>query len=184
MNIKIALSAMSIVSALALMSGTTFAVFTSAASNDNNTVGAGTMVLNVNDQAPTSTPVFTVAGMAPGSHEDRVIKLSNTGTVGANTVSLTSITHSTSTSPHDLGDVLTLNIYDNNGGTPNVIDGTNTLLGTAHITSAAWSNVSLGFGLAPSTSHNVIARVVLDNSADDTFQGANSTFTLNFLASQ
>lgn len=183
MNRKIALSAISILSTLALVGGATFAAFSSSATNPGNTFGAGTLVLNING-APgsSSSPKFTIANAYPGQVETQVIVLSNSGTVPSSTTKLTSIAHSTSTSP-DLGDKLTLELWDDVNGDDN-IDGGDVMRGSAHITDPAWSNIDLGFGLTAGGSHQLIARVTFDAGANDTYQGSNSTFDFNFQANQ
>lgn len=184
MNKKILMSGVSILSALALVGGGAFALFTSTASNNGNTFGAGNMQLRINGAAGSaSTTLFTVSNIAPGQQQTQVITLSNTGSVASSATKLASIAHGTSTTP-DLGDKLTLDLYDdvNNDG---VLNGGDLLRGSAHITDPAWNNIDLGFGLAASGgSHNVIAQITFDGTADDTFQGTNSNFNLNFQTNQ
>lgn len=182
MNRKIFFSLVSICSVVGMVSGSALAVFTSSASNNGNTFGAGNLVLNINGAAgATSSPVFTVGSIAPGYTTTQVITLSNTGSVAASSVVLTSIGHSGSTP--DLGDKLSLQIYDDNGN--GILDGGDVLRGSAHITDPAWSSINLGFGLAASGgSHQILAVVTFDSDADNSFQGTSSTFDLNFQANQ
>jgi len=190
MNKKIFFSSISIISALALMAGSTFAVFTSAASITVNTFGAGTLVLTINNSAgSTSTPVFNVTGATPRDVTNtQVLNLRNTGTVNSFTTTLTGIAVTpTVTVPAtpNLGDKLDLELW-NDVNDNNVIDpGTDTQIGlTAPLTAAQWTNLSLGFGINAGSHHKVLARITFNNTADDTYQGSSASFNLSFQASQ
>lgn len=184
LNRKIGFSILSIAAAFAVMGGAAYAAFSSVASNNGNTFGAGNLVLRIDGSAgDASTPKFAVTNAFPGQVVDQPITLSNTGTVPSTTTVLSSIGHSTTSTP-DLGDKLTLEIWDDVNG-DGAIDGGDVQKGSAHITDGAWSNISLGFGLAASGgTHKIVARVTFDADAGNTFQSSNSTFSLNFQTNQ
>lgn len=184
-NRQIAFSLLSIFAVLTLVSGVTFALFSSAASNNGNTFGAGTLTLKINGAGgSSSTPVFNVSSAAPGDTSSQVIELSNAGTIAAASTKLTSIGLTPSpTPPPNLGDKLTLDLYNdvNDNGS---IDGGDTLINSAHLTDASWTNLSLGFALTASGHHKVIAKITFDSDADNTYQGTGASFNFNFLANQ
>ncbi|OGK18147.1 hypothetical protein A3D80_02705 [Candidatus Roizmanbacteria bacterium RIFCSPHIGHO2_02_FULL_40_13b] len=183
MNRQILFSLISIVSVVGMVGGSAFAMFSSTATNDGNTFGAGTLVLEIDGEPGSgSSQKFIVTDIAPGESETQMLALSNTGSIDATSVVLSSIGH-TGSSP-DLGDKLTLRMYDDNGTTVGVFDGGDTLRGTAHITDGAWSNISMGFGLLTGETHNVFAVVTFDSDADNSYQGMSSFFDLNFQANQ
>jgi len=69
MNKKIALSGLSIVAALTLMGGATFAAFTTTATATDNTFSTTTPTLTISTDGThfgTSEPGFTVGGLVPG----------------------------------------------------------------------------------------------------------------------
>ena len=94
---------------------------------------------------------------------------------------MTNITHSGSLP--DLGDKLNLEIWNDVDGSGTINPG-DTLQGNAVITSGAWSNIPLGFGLNASGTHQIVAKVTFDPSSGDSFQGTTSSFNLNFQANQ
>lgn len=180
-NKKIALSILSIAAALTVTGGAAYAAFTSEASNNGNTFGSGNMVLNLNGQpGGSSTPVFSVLNGTPGVATVQPITLSNTGSVGASSVVLSSINVGGSTT---LGDNLTLNIY-NDVDDSNTLTPGDTLQGSAHVTDPVWNNIPLGFGLPAGASQGIIAELVFDSTAPNSVQGLNTAFNLNFQASQ
>lgn len=185
MNSKIALSGLSILAALAIVGGATYAAFSSAASNTGNTFGAGSLTLKINGfGGSTSTPIFSVSNAAPGSSSGPLLlNLSNTGTVNGSTTKLTGIDVTPSGDPPNLGGKLTLTLYndvDDNG----TLTGPDTVIGSAHLTDPAWTNLSLGFGLAAGTDHGVLALLSFDSDADDSYQGTGVNFNLNFKLDQ
>lgn len=184
MNKKILFSLVSICSVVGMVTGSALAAFTSSATNSGNTFGAGSLTLSVAPNGgSTSTPAFIVTDIAPGQSREQALILTNSGSIAATSVMLKNIEHTGSTP--DLGDKLTLNLYDDNGTTPNVFDVGDTLKGSAHITDAAWTNIPLGFGLTALTgTHTVIAVVTFDADSDDTYQGKTSAFNLVFQANQ
>jgi len=185
MNNKLLVSAISITSALALMGGVTFALFSSTASNAGNTFGAGTMTLNINSfGGSTSSKIFNISNAKPTDvFGPQILNLSNTGTVGAATSTLTSITVSPSGSPN-LGDKLNLELWRdlNDDG---LINGVDTQIGVSKpLTDAQWTGLNLGIPLAVGANMKVLARITFDSSADYTYQGTSVTFDFNFRADQ
>ncbi|MCL5438793.1 MAG: CalY family protein [Patescibacteria group bacterium] len=177
------MSMMSIFSVLTLMSGAAYAAFSSTASNNGNTFGAGSISLTINGSSGSgSSPVFNVPGAAPGQIFTQPIILANAGSDASNKTKLVNINHGTGTSP-DLGNKLTLQIYDDVDGN-GILDGSDPLRGSAHVTDGAWSNIDLGFGLSAGGAHRIFAVITFDSDADNTYQGANSNFNLNFETSQ
>lgn len=193
MNKRIVVSGISIVSALSLMVGSAFAAFTSSATNNGNTFGAGDLVLNINGAAGSaSTKLFDVPSLAPGHSVSQVIVLKNSGSIDSVNTVLSSIEHNTTTSPYDLGDKLILQLIDDPNKDDTVVNGVvvdpgsadDVVRGNAAITNTAWNNIDLGFGLTAGAEHYVWAQVTFDPSADNNYQHAASTFGLNFQTSQ
>jgi hypothetical protein len=186
MNKSIVFGIVTTFAVLAIIGGVAFANFSSSVSNNANTFGSGTLVLKVNDQAPTSTAVFTLPNEVPGFTATQVLDLKNTGSVGAATTVLTGIT----VTPHavgDLGDVLTLSLVkdtDNDG----VVDGGEPVILSAHLTtggsSSAWTNLPLGFALPSLGSQKVLATITFDSGAGDAYQGKSVSFDFSFIANQ
>lgn len=89
MNTKIALSALSILTALSLMGGATFAYFSDAGTSSANTFSTGTLILKLTDSNETDqdsvTASFGSSTLVPGSCTgNQTLNLQNTGTVAAN----------------------------------------------------------------------------------------------------
>lgn len=194
MNKQILLGLLSIFAVVALVGGTTFALFQSNASNNGNTFGAGTLVLNIKD-APgsTSTPLFTVTKAMPGDSFTQVIKLSNTGNIAIRNGSLilTKIDLTPTPASPDLGGKLNLELWkdNNNNGIIEPGAGGDTLIGAIQpLTNSLWTGLDLGFGLSAfgeaGASQNVIAKITFDTSADSTYQSASDTFNFNFTSEQ
>lgn len=182
MNRKIALSAISIVGALSIMSGATFAAFTSDASNNGNTFGAGDMVLRINGQAGSgSTPVFGVAGAVPGNSYTQKLTLVNDGPT-ASFVKVVSIDLGGANT--DLANKLTINFFndiDDNG----VFDPGEADLGSAHLNDAGWTNFTLpGVTISAGGTYRLGAKLTFDADADNTYKGKSMVFNLNFQEGQ
>ena len=190
MNKSIVLGLLSIFAVVAVVGGVAFANFSSSATNTGNTFGSGTLVLNINGTNPTSSPKFAVIKAVPGYSETQVFTLSNTGTVGAATTTLTGIT--VPAAAGNLGDVLTLSLFmdnDNDG----IFDTGETPIFSNHLTtlgsSSAWTGKPLGFGLAasgvvPGDSEKVFAVLTFDAGAGDEYQGKTVSFDFTFQANQ
>lgn len=165
-----------------LMGAGTFAAFSSSASNNGNTFGSGTLVLAIDGFGGSGSPAkFTVSEAKPGDVNVQVIDLSNVGSIGAGSVTLTGI--GVTPAGPSLGDVLTLELFNDvdNSGT---INGGDIAIGTAHLTDSGWTNLPLGFGLPASGHHKVIARLTFDSAANDSYQNQSVSFNFNFVANQ
>ena len=182
-NRRIIASGLSIVSALAVMGGATFAFFSSSATSNANTFGTGDLVLKINGAAGIATGPFAVTGAAPGTSSTQKLKLSNTGSVAASSVKVNLITMGGANPT--LGDVLTLEFF-NDANDDGIQDGGETVLGTAHLTDGVWTNYTLpGVTVAGSGgTYNLGATVTFDSGADNSYQGNNATFSIEFVATQ
>lgn len=90
-NKKIALSAMSILSALAIMGGATFAYFSDTGTSSQNTFSSGTLNMKLSDADQTDQDnVGGTWGLnsAPGDTFTGILNIKNTGNVAANHVEL------------------------------------------------------------------------------------------------
>jgi len=191
-NTRIAMSAVSIVTSLALMSGAAFAAFTAQATNTGNTFTAGTMtlLLNPTNNMSQTTPLFTVAGFMPGQSKAALITLKNNGSVDASHVVLHAINNNPGTK--DISPMLNLTLINDPSGDDTINNGNRVdpsgddgvIAGPTVITSTGWNDFDLGFALAQAASHQIVAVVTFDSSANDTFQGANTSFDLTFQANQ
>ena len=181
MNRRILFSLVSICSVVGMVSGSALAAFTSSASNNGNTFGAGSLVLSINAAlGASSTPVFTVTNAAPGDVSPiQTLTLKNEGSVAASTVTLTGITVGGNTTLAD-NLILELAVDDNGNG---LIDGGETV-GTFPLTNSFWTPRPLGFGLAGGASKSVLVRITFDIAAPDAVQGVSTSFNFNFQASQ
>lgn len=181
MNRRIIFSLISIASVVGMVGGSALAAFTSTASNNGNTFGAGSLTLSINTATgSSSTPVFAVTNAAPGDVSAiQTLNLKNEGSVLANTVTLTGI---------DLGGDATLanNLVlelavDNNGN--GLIDPTETV-NNQSLSHGSWTGLVLGFPLAGGASKPVLARITFDAGAPNSVQGTSASFNFNFQASQ
>jgi len=187
------MSAVSIVTSLALMSGAAFAAFTAQATNTGNTFTAGTMtlLLNPTNNMSQTTPLFTVAGFMPGQSKAALITLTNNGSVDASHVVLHSIANTPGTP--DISPKLNLTLINDPSGDDTIVNGQrvdgvsgddSVIAGPTVITSTGWNDLDLGFPLAQTLSHHLVAVVTFDSSADNSLQGASTSFDLTFQANQ
>lgn len=184
MSPKIILSTLSIFASLTLVGTGAYAAFSSTASNNGNTFGAGSLTLAINGFGGSGSPAkFTIANAGPGDVSPfQLFDLSNVGSVAVASVKLTSI-DVTPTGPVNLGDKLTLDLYNDIDG-DGIFSGPDTLIKSAHLTDGTWSSLPMGFGLTPSGTHGILARIIFDSDANDTYQGAGVSFNLNFQGDQ
>lgn len=174
-----------------MMGAASFAAFTSANTNTGNTFGAGTLTLEINGSAPTSTGVFTTSDAKPGDVVGpKILDLKNTGSVDASDIILTGITVNptvptvtpTPSPLPNLGDVLTLQLYNDDGTTPGVVDIGDHLLGQAHLTSAGWTSLDLHIPLAHGATVQLLAVITFDSGAGNVYQGTGVSFDMTFQA--
>lgn len=183
LNRRIGFSLLSIAAAFAVMGGAAYAAFSSVASNNGNTFGAGDLVLKINGVGGSaSTPVFGIAGAVPGSVNSTKITLTNTGSVDAPVVSLAGIDISGATPT--LAGQLNLKIFidtNDNGA----LDGGETVVGDGNLNDPAWTNhVLSGVSLPHGGTAKLGGQITFSSDAGNEFQGANVAFNLNFKASQ
>lgn len=182
---QIIFSVVIITGVLVAVAGSTGALFTSTASNQGNTFGAGTLILTINNvPGNASSPIFNIENAAPGDSVDQVLTLKNEGTISASSLLMTSVevidnVPATST---NLGEVLTTYIWedtDNDG----VIDaGEPTWVNGIHLNSIP-PNLNLG-SLASGQMRNFKIKLVFDIGAGNEYQGESISFNFNFQANQ
>lgn len=205
---RIGLSIMSILGALALLSGATFAFFTDTASSNANTFGAGSLDLDIANNSPTGSftdnvsATFAISNMAPGQTDAQVVNLSNQGTIDIAEIAMGFVSNSTddvaTPDGSDLRNVLTLEVRE--GG---IDDGATCSGGTADRTSAidaakgdgngvltfkefdGGTFDSLGIALTASgATIPVCIEVGMLSTAGDIYQGDSATATFNFIGHQ
>ncbi len=182
---KILLSFLTIAAVLVAVSGATTALFTSTASNNGNTFGAGTLVLKINGAPGSgSTSVFNISNAAPGYSENQVLTLQNTGSVAASNLLLTGVTvnDNISSTTANLGNVLTAYIWEDTNGNGVIDDGEPTWINGTHLT-AIGSNINLGPLGVGATRHFKI-KLTFDQGAGNEYQGESISFNFNFQANQ
>jgi len=195
MNNKIVLGLISIFAVVALVGGVAVATFSSAASNNSNTFGTGTLVLNINGlPGSTSSAVFTTGNSGnkkPGESVTQGLDLHNSGSLDSANVFLTGIDVFPTPTPGgtlgNLADKLTLTIWDDLDNN-DVINAPEAEIHTAHLNAASWTNKDLLFGLTHNgtvgDTHHLKATLLFDSDAGDTFQGTSVSFDFNFQISQ
>jgi hypothetical protein len=186
MNKKIIMSALSIVSALTITGGATYAAFFAEASNTGNSFASGELTMDLLVDGSNATPAFSITNAKPGDVFDKQITLRNTGSMAATSTSIIGVESTSAPTSPDLSDKLLLTIY--NDLTGNGLDGGDPIIkGPLALNDVAWeTSQTLGFGLASGLgTHAVIARVTFDPTADNTYQGKSTgLFKFNFRADQ
>ncbi len=183
MNSRILVSLLTMALAVTVVTGGAYALFSAQATNEGNTFGSGTLSLVINPNAsPFPTPVFTVANAAPGDVFDQAIELKNTGTINASVVkTLLPVLSGNS----ELASVLTIKYYDDVGSVPGAFDGTDVVLGSAHLDDAGWNGFTLpGISITSGGSRTIRALLTFDSTADNSYQTKSMTFSLGFQANQ
>lgn len=210
-NKKIALSLISIVAALSIMGGATFAFFSSSGTSTDNTFASGTLRLfldDVNETAVDGTVVgsITASGFAPGQSTSGFVSLDNDGSISFAEVEM-GIDTSITANPDATGDMSSVLILEEvrfDDATPDsaCVGGANIAstidaqvgnsdgtLRLSEFDDGAGTNVYDAFpGIAAGDTRNVCFVVRFESTAGNEFQGdtANSaiTFTANQDASQ
>jgi len=207
-NKKIALSAMSILSALAIMGSATFAFFSSSATSSDNTFASGTLNLLVDDNneitpAPSVTGSLSISNFAPGQSTSGFISLHNGGSIPIAEVELGADTTETADpgANSDMRNVLSLTVLVDDGtpdtscaGGENVTGAIDLAVGnnSSPLTLAEFDDggtdvydaLLTGTGLAAGTTRNVCFTVTFDSGATDIYQGDAVNTTFNFTANQ
>lgn len=187
MNTRIAMSGLSIVAALAMMSTSALAAFTATATNTGNTFGTGTLVLNINSGTNgTSTGVFTnITNFLPGTSSTvQHLLLKNTGSIPMNTVSVTGVNLADGSDSNLAGTVhLKMWVDADHDGT---INGTEAVLADKTLSDATWNNLAIPGATIPATTGqlDVAAMLVFPDTTDQTLQGKSVTFSIGFQGNQ
>jgi len=183
MNKKIALSLLSIVSALAIVGGATFAFFSDSGTSTQNVFSSGTLDLKLSDDTPEIiqddvTASFGASDLAPGDcTEAQELRLRNSGTVNGNHVDITASNSDGTFAAFLRIDSLT---YDSVDVTGNITE--NGGDGNSFLDLVDWTNDSDGLhnlGLTDlDTDHPLSIVVCLDESAGNSEQGGSDTLNL------
>ena len=184
MNRNIVISILSIIASLSLMSGATYAYFSSTATNTDNTFSSGTLVLaltDTNDTEPGNIQAtFGATGMGPGDCSgDQVLTLENNGTVAGHHVEIAA-------SNSDAVLASTLRIQKLQFDSINLLTGLGASAGDPTIKDLADLAAS-GYDDIPMTDfsdHTITMDVCLDSSATDAVQGLSNTLNLTFTLNQ
>ncbi len=192
MNKKIFFSAISVVAALALMGGATFAFFSSSATSTGNIFASGTLALKLDDTDET-TPAATVtasigaSNLAPGGTVSGFISMHNDGSIAIQHVDLSGT--ETATSVPDLATKLqftSVKLGDDNTCSTGTSDITASLI--AAIGGNTLDKLNLTEydlpGLAVSATKYVCMTLTFDPLADNTFQGKSITEKFTFVGDQ
>jgi spore coat-associated protein N len=200
-NKKIAASALSIVTALSLMGGATYAFFSDTGTSSANSFATGTLNLKLSDAAvnggtletdqDTVTSSFGSDTLIPGSCTGvQTLNLKNSGTVAANhaEVHLTAnaVTDAGTPANPDIDAFLRINSlnYDGGGSLLGLITDTN---GNTWVDLDDWENVANAGVLDnlaltdTGVNHPLTMDVCLNSTADNTVQGDSvlTTFTID-----
>ncbi len=187
-NRRIIASGLSIVSALAVMGGATFAFFTSTASSTDNVFASGNMTLQLDDNddvTPASTidASFGDGDLAPGDTTSGFISMHNGGNIAIAEVNLGS--NQTVTSSPDLA--TRLNITSAKIGNDSTCSTGDVNISGSFTTLAALDAADLDLpssALAPGATRYLCLTFQFDPTSDDTFQGKTITETFTFVGHQ
>lgn len=184
-NRKILISGISILSALMLMGGATYAFFSSSATSTNNVFGAGTLTLLLDDNNEQSAAAITASfgdTLAPGASTSGFISMHNSGSINIAKVKLGTL--ETVTSTPDLAGKLNITaatIGDNQtcSTNPHSVTGLTTL-GALNGTTISMNNSDIAAG----GTKYLCMTFTLDQGTDNTYQGKSITETFNFEGDQ
>lgn len=195
-NRKIAMSAVSIMTALALAGGATFAFFSDTGSSTGNIFSAGSLILQLDDenQEFSDSVSASIGGsdMAPGDSESGFISLHNEGSIDAAEVVLgaTQTLNDNGEDGSDLADVLNLTVGTD---TDNLCVDPTDLTGTI---AAAIGNNSLPLTLKELVDEDYNAlpglgadyflclTATMQSTAGNEYQGDSKTVNFDFTANQ
>jgi spore coat-associated protein N len=192
MNKRIAFGGISIIAALALMAGATYAFFSDSATSTGNTFATGTLDLRLDDNNE-STPASTItssigvgssAPLVPGGTVSGFISMHNAGSITIEEVNLGAT--QTGTSTPDLATMLNKTsalIGDDLTCTTNQVDVTASLPAT--LAGLNSTTVDLpSSSIAAGATKYLCLTYTLDPTTDDTFQGKSITETFTFIGHQ
>ncbi len=195
-NKKIAMSAMSIVTALALAGGATFAFFSDEGTSSDNIFSAGTLDLKLSDDTPETDQDSVTAsfgGLALGPNEcttTQQLRVKNSGSVNANHAEIAVANAVTDvpddSAPLDMDAYLLLDLFQYDGGNISIPDSNlNGFADLDDLEANGVDNLALT-DLGPN--HNIDLRICLHSTAPNEVQGdsvdSDWTITLNQDASQ
>lgn len=192
MNSRIALSGLSILTALALMGGAAFAFFSDQGTSNNNIFATGTLDLKLSDDTPeidldNVTASFGGTNMAPGATVSGQLRLKNTGTINADHAKIVLVnTNSDTSNPLDaVLELLTLD-YDGSSVLSQVTDAnSNGFQDLDDLENSGLDNLSL---TDLNINHPLDLTVKFSTTAGSQYQGDNVdsdwTITLNQDSSQ
>lgn len=188
MNKKIFFSATSILAALALMGGSTFAFFSSTATSTGNVFASGTLNLLLDDNneetpAATVTSSFGGTNLVPGGSVSGFVSMHNSGTIDLAEVHLSG--NETVTSSPDLAGKL--NITSAKIGTEQTCTTAPVDITGSFTTLAALNSAGLDLpssAISASGTKYLCMTFTFDSGADDTYQGKSITNTFTFVGHQ
>lgn len=199
-NRKIAFSAISIISALSLMAGATFAFFSDAGTSSGNVFTSGNVQLMVDDANETDAHAITASfgdgstKLAPGTSVSGYISMHNTGSIAINKIKLGAHQDSNTNGgdSSDLATVLNLTVKtgDDNTCTTNQSDLTTTintaLGGVGNLTLAKLNAATYNAlpGLSTGSTKYLCINFTMDSGAGNTFQGDSISETFSLEADQ
>lgn len=165
---------------LGVGSAGTFAYWTDEATVTGLTITAGTLDLELQDDADDSV-TFTslnISTMIPGQSVAGMLKVENVGNVGFTYTAATSVSNST------LASALDLKVTDGtvSGSSPSATCSGSQLSGTGSKLDQAL--VSTGRSLAASASENLCIQVSMPSGASSSLQGLTTNVTYTFTATQ
>lgn len=179
---------MSIVAALALVGGATFAFFSSAATSSANVFASGTLNLALcdgNEPCPETsnatqnvTATFGLDNMKPGDCTGvQTLTLKNTGSINAGSVDIAAANNNGTFSPW-----LRINSLTYDGGAQSVGDpNANTWSDLADFQTNGLTGLG---GINSGSTKNLVMDVCLDQTAPNSVQGLSDTLTLTVTLKQ
>ena len=173
-------AALSLGLVLGLGSAGTFAYWTDEATVTGLTITAGTLDLELQDDADDSVSFtsLNISTMMPGQSVAGVLKVENVGNVGFTYTATTAVSNSTLAGALDLK-VTTGTV---SGSSPSATCSGTQLSGTG--TKLDQALVSTGRTLAASASENLCIQVSMPSGAASSLQGASTTVTYTVTATQ
>lgn len=202
-NKKIALSAISILSALVLMGAATFAFFSNQGSSTGNIFAAGTLDLQLDDEneqfIDDVSASITGSDMAPGDSTSGFISLHNNGSLSISDVVLgaTQTNNTNGGDGSDLADVLNLTVKtnpddntcpDEDGDTADLTGTIASAIGNSSLPLTLTELVNEDYdalpGLTPGSSYFLCVTATLDSDAGNEYQGDSKTVNFDFTANQ
>ena len=190
MDRKIFISGLSILSALSLMSGATFAFFSSTATSTGNVFASGTLTLKLddnNEEIPATTVTASFGNgtpvLAPGGSQSGFVSMHNDGSIDMAEVRLSSI-ETVSSSPDLAGklNITSAKIGTESTCTSSPVDITGSFSSLATLNSGGLDLPSSA--ISAGATKFLCMTFTLDSGTDDTYQGKSITETFTFVGHQ